>query len=60
MKKSEICSSCHRSLPSKSKGSSVPCSEYHKRCVLCDWPVAIKLLNSDGLCIVCTKTKGER
>ena len=58
MTKNEVCPVCQRPMPYKSEGSMLPCSIYHKRCVECDWPVAEKMLDINGVCGICTKSKG--
>lgn len=52
----EICESCGYYIPENTdiaKGQTVPCSEYHVRCVRCEWPVAKTLISPKGLCIQC-------
>lgn len=56
----KICPTCHRAFEEKKKGRGVdpltiPLSEYHVRCVLCQWPVDKRLVDAKGRCRICMR-----
>lgn len=58
MKKNKICPTCELPIPTE-KQMVITCSEYHVRCIRCNWPVAKTMMNKDGICDMC-KTSCER
>lgn len=52
----KICESCGYRIPDEldvQNGRLVACSEYHVRCIRCEWPVDKKLISHEGLCCKC-------
>lgn len=50
------CPACGFRIPDErdsEQGKLVACSEFHVRCVRCDWPVERSHISPDGLCVVC-------
>ncbi|MCS6302342.1 MAG: helix-turn-helix domain-containing protein [Nitrospira sp.] len=55
----EICLCCGYAIP-EAIGRRVPCSAYHVRCAICEWPVARSHLSPKGLCEVCQDDQQRR
>lgn len=51
-----VCSACNLRIPEMTiieEGLAIPCSEFHVRCVRCQWPVAKDHIAPDGRCAFC-------
>ena len=52
----DTCSACGYRIPESRDadiGRTIPCSDFHERCVRCHWPVAKTLLTENRLCSNC-------
>lgn len=52
----KVCECCGYRIPKEidvEHGKMLPCSEYHIRCVRCEWPVAKTMISPEGLCYEC-------
>jgi hypothetical protein len=57
------CIACKYRIPENTdvlQGRVVSCSEYHVRCVRCEWPVAKTHISLEGLCEVCMNSEDRR
>jgi hypothetical protein len=51
-----ICDSCGLPIPKVENiilATSIPCSEFHIRCVRCQWPVPKYSMDEDNICDMC-------
>lgn len=52
------CDKCDLPIPDKrADPHTIPCSEYHIRCLRCGWPVAKSVMDEDEVCKLC---KGKK
>jgi len=57
-KNNKHCPTCSLPIPfDPIEAMSVPCTEYHRRCLRCKWPVAIAMMDDDDICGVCKTTQ---
>lgn len=56
--KGKKCDTCNLPIPDgRFEPLSIACSEYHIRCVRCNWPVAKSIMDEDMICGLC---KGKK